>query len=64
MEDWQHRVITERNDLEVKIEKLTDFIRSYEFKSVPVVQAHLMIDQLAYMNLYYSTLCRRIMEWL
>ena len=56
----QQRVIDEKEDLDVKIEKLSAFTRSQAFENVPMAERHLLREQLMHMERYSATLGARI----
>lgn len=60
MHDFQRRVVDEKTELDNKIRKLTFFIDSEKFASVPEEERELMNEQLKCMRQYTSILTRRI----
>lgn len=60
MQDWQQRVIDEKDQLQEKINKLTDFSSSDTYIALPRVQQELLVLQLAYMINYRDILSLRI----
>lgn len=58
MEDYQKRVVEEKDKLDAKIQKLTIFIDNKQ--PVSKSQAQMMIRQLVLMELYSQTLADRI----
>lgn len=36
LEDWQQRVVDEKKELDVKVEKITDFIMSKGYEKLPI----------------------------
>lgn len=60
MEAFALRVINEKVELEDKINKLTTFISSNIFDTLPKEDRILLTRQLAFMEGYYETLQQRI----
>jgi len=60
MEDYQIRVIKERDELKEKIEKLDIFYRSNKFDSLDDINQNHLIRQLEYMQGYLEILSERI----
>lgn len=60
MKDFQQRVVSEKEELDHKIEKLTAFIRSEKMKSLPVAEQIRLDNQLHHMNQYSLILGNRI----
>jgi len=60
MEDYQERVIEEKKELDAKIDKLGEFIRSDEFVSVPMAEQVRLKQQRTVMNQYSDILAARI----
>lgn len=58
--DWQQRVIDEREELDGRLTKLENFMRSNKWDSVGFVDQSLLEEQRACMTLYRNTLDRRI----
>jgi hypothetical protein len=59
MEDWQYRVLEERDELNLKIDKLADFLnRTTFFDKTLILKA-----QLAAMNAYRDILDIRVSHW-
>ena len=63
MNDFIDRLIDEKQQLDVKIEKLTQFIQSENFKSIEMVQQSLLQVQLLSMETYSQCLTERLV-WL
>jgi hypothetical protein len=61
MEAWQERVIQEKADLDVKIEKLQDWLDNTDHPEDEMISA--MHDQLFAMCIYANALQRRIDLW-
>lgn len=59
-ESYQQRVVIEKGELEEKIEKLSKFLPSATFKSLPEIDQVLLRRQLAYMEGYSRILSKRI----
>ena len=60
MQDYQVRVVTERNELTEKIEKLTAFVEGEKFASVESEEASRLKNQLRVMREYQSILDARL----
>ena len=60
MEAWQERVIAERQDLDVKIVKLSTFIGSPSFVALPGMDQRLLREQRGAMSEYSDILQQRI----
>jgi dUTP pyrophosphatase len=60
MEAYQQRVITERAELEEKIEKLTAFLKSPKIDEVSIEQRRLLMAQVMAMQQYSAVLGERI----
>ena len=61
MQDWQQRVIEERDELAERINKLGAFIGSKRLPEVTTQQDRaLLVEQLTLMERYYDVLCRRV----
>lgn len=58
--DWQSRVIAERDDLHLKIEKLTEFLLTPASNSISTEDRDLLLDQRNHMFLYHAVLNKRI----
>jgi hypothetical protein len=59
-QDYQLRVISERFELDVKIEKLDNLVKSESFKTLVSIEADLMKSQLEFMKEYSHVLTQRI----
>ena len=59
MKEWQHRVMQERDDLDVKVIKLSEFLNA-DAHALDVYDVDLLGKQLTYMNGYLSILNHRI----
>lgn len=62
-ETYKERVIEERNDLKVKVDKLISFSDSKQFTDLPVSDKVLLQCQLEAMTLYLDVLNERIGAW-
>jgi len=60
MQDWQKRVICERDELMCKINDLSDFFDSGKFISIPKVERTDLYAQCSIMGKYIDVLDRRI----
>ena len=60
MEGYQDRVVVEKDELDERIEKLTNFIQSVKFQSIPEEEQELLTRQLEVMREYSSILEERI----
>jgi hypothetical protein len=60
MQPHQERVITEKSELDTKIEKLTAFIGGSVFLALPVPEQMRLSAQLGFMNMYSNVLGERI----
>lgn len=60
MEDWKHRLIKERDELEDKYTKLSEFMDTEEYKSLKTYERQLICEQSGAMFQYLCTLVRRI----
>ena len=61
MQDWQQRVIEERDELAERINKLGAFIGSKRLPEVTTQQDRALLgEQLTLMERYYDVLCRRV----
>ena len=60
MEEFQHRVVNERLELDVKIGLLAGFVRTGIFKELPPAEAARMERQLSIMREYSEVLGERI----
>jgi hypothetical protein len=56
MKDWETRLMDEHEELEIKIEKLSNFIDENPDNE----DYDLLMEQLEYMKGYFSVLCKRI----
>jgi len=64
MQDYQLRVIKERDELQIKIESLSKFIDEGDlFLDLPVEDRFLLCKQRDEMNCYLETLKYRIMRF-
>lgn len=59
----QQRVIDERRDLAVKLERLTAFREKPGFADLPLVDQGLLVQQADHMAAYLSVLDARIKRW-
>ena len=60
MEDWQKRVIDEKEDLDKKIFKLNEFLDSDEFYEMEGPTVRLLWNQIEIMEKYSDILAARI----
>lgn len=60
MQDFQHRVVDEKRDLDTKLGKLHVFIDGAAFQSLPAAQRNLLTAQSAAMTVYSAVLGARI----
>ncbi len=60
MNDWQQRILDERELLNTRTEKLRDFINSHAFTDMLFEDRTLMSDQFAAMQKYLEILDKRI----
>ena len=60
MNEWQNRVIEERNALQEKIMKLNDFIKCPKFMSLKFTDREILVLQLKIMQEYFQILELRI----
>lgn len=60
MNDFQFRVVDEKNDLDTKLDKLGDFIRGAVFKSLPIDEQFRLAAQQRTMRKYSQILGERI----
>lgn len=58
MEDYQKRVVEEKKELDVKIDKLSDFLN--RTAGLPQAEVARMDRQVIYMGLYSEVLAERI----
>ena len=66
MEPYQERVVSERDELEIKILKLAEFIRQgddYTFSRLPLDEQLRLRAQLSAMRVYSHILATRIEQW-
>ena len=63
MEDYKKRVIVERDELNKKFEKLSNFISSGVFSQLDDEERYLLNTQYNSMAIYLVTLDRRIQRW-
>ena len=60
LEPHQERVVDEKRQLDEKIEKLTDFLRTPQAVDVPSAEVERLLSQLGIMHLYSRVLRDRI----
>lgn len=60
MEGYQKRVIDERDELESKLKKLSDFVLTKEYEELSIEEKTRLIRQKLIMNLYTQVLFERI----
>lgn len=60
MEAYQENVIAEKDELNIKIQKLDAFICSKKFEEVSPKEHWLLVEQLIHMREYYNVLIKRI----
>lgn len=63
MEDYQLRVVDEKNELGLKLEALDQFLNSENINKVSVVQKRLLKNQYEAMENYYRALDYRIVDF-
>lgn len=62
-EPWQERIINERNDLEFKLHRLTNFIDSTLFDTLPKAEQGRLQRQKLIMIDYVAVLNERVAAW-
>jgi len=60
MNEYQERVIVEREELSIKLEKLIEFMHSDYYSSLGAIDQGLLMVQNVAMTMYLDTLDRRI----
>lgn len=60
MKPYQERVLIEKQELDVRLSRLNDFISSDSFYSVPTSEQDMLKDQLIAMQVYSEILANRI----
>lgn len=60
MEDWQKRVINEKEELDEKLSKLSEFLYSDEFYEMEGPEVRLLWNQAEVMEKYSDILAARI----
>lgn len=60
VETWKDRLVVERDELEVRVDKLRDFVNSKTFDYVRDKQKHLLREQLHHMQCYLDILDDRL----
>lgn len=60
MEDWQERVVVERDRLNMRVQKLQEFIGGEQLKKLNEADRSLLVEQSCAMVLYLCALDRRI----
>jgi hypothetical protein len=60
MEQFQERVVIEKHELDIKIDKLRGFTESSKFKTIPAVEQERMAKQFRLMVDYSTILGERI----
>jgi hypothetical protein len=63
MEQWQKRVVKEKNDLDDKLERLIIFIASKKFSSIPNEEQKRLRRQEIFMELYSDVLADGIVNF-
>ena len=63
MAPHQQRVVTEREELIHKLDKLTEFLKGDLFKSLPVVEQERLSRQHGIMEQYSNVLAERIVHF-
>lgn len=63
MQPHQQRVIDEKKELDIKLDKLTDFLKSERSKTVSLPDIELLVKQQDVMSEYSSILARRIVNF-
>ena len=64
MEAYQQRVVDEKTELDAKLSRLDDFLRSEKFESLTERQKSLMHSQQNHMRLYSDVLGMRIADFM
>lgn len=60
VDTWKDRLVNERDELEMKVSKLRDFVNSKTFDHVSDKQKHLLREQLHHMQCYLDILNDRL----
>ena len=60
MKPFQQRVVDEKHELDIKIGKLADFLKSELFGGLPADEKGRMMRQFVLMEMYSETLDKRI----
>ena len=60
MQPFQKRVVDEKHELDVRVGKLADFLKSAAFDALPADEQGRMMRQFCLMEMYSETLDQRI----
>lgn len=60
VDTWKDRLVNERDELEMKVDKLRNFVNSKTFNHVSDKQKHLLREQLHHMQCYLDILNDRL----
>jgi hypothetical protein len=60
MEQFQERVVIEKHELDVKVDRLKGFVASTKFVTIPISEQKRMSKQLSIMQDYSAVLGERI----
>lgn len=60
IQEWQQRLLDEKDDLSKKVTRLIDYMMSEHFLTLPKEERHLLSEQLIHMMQYRSVLSERI----
>lgn len=63
MQDWQLRVVAERDELKKKLDNLSIFTNTAAFEAMHPIDSSLMVQQAAYMANYLHALNMRIVRF-
>ncbi len=62
VDTWKDRLMNERDELEMKVDKLRNFVNSKTFNHVSDKQKHLLREQLHHMQCYLDILNDRLQD--
>lgn len=62
VDTWKDRLMNERDELEVRVDKLRNFVNSKTFNHVSDKQKHLLREQLHHMQCYLDILNDRLQD--
>jgi hypothetical protein len=60
LQPWQGRLVTEQGDLREKLHKLTDFLKSAEYRALDTEEQKLLFHQQRVMGEYLDVLDARV----